>query len=118
MSKTHHVYEPDSVYDKLKEKGVDVGDNIEYIPNNQLGYERYKVVNILGKKDLDFIGDIYDSYDKTYDFSSKYNKSGGKIRSTRKTIKKRKSIKNCKTIKKRKTIKNCKTIKKRKFSAL
>ena len=62
MSSNHVLYEDDvSVYEKVRDKDVDVGDTIEYIPNNQQGYKKYKVINELGKKGLKLINS-YDDY--------------------------------------------------------
>ena len=55
MSRNHNVYNEDSVYDKLEYPSVDVGDTISYIPDNQMGYKQYKVVNNLGKKSLNLL---------------------------------------------------------------
>jgi len=79
MSRNHNVYNEDNVYDKLEDPNVDVGDTISYIPDNQMGYKKYKVVNNLGKKKLKFIGDLEGSYGPTYNVESKYN-MGGKRR--------------------------------------
>jgi hypothetical protein len=47
---THSVYEPDSVYDNLD--SYNVGDTVEYISNNQMGYAQYVVEMRDGRKTL------------------------------------------------------------------
>jgi hypothetical protein len=92
MSTNHVVGEEVSVYERVKDKDVDVGDTIEVISDNQQGYRKYKVVNNLGKKELKLIN----SYDDWL--------SGGRRRTRknkRKSRKSRKSRKNKKS--KRKT---------------
>ena len=43
MSSNHVLYEDDiSIYEKVRDKDVDVGDTIEYIPSNQQGYKSHK----------------------------------------------------------------------------
>ena len=81
------VYEPDSVDDELENnKQIKVNDTIEYISNNQEGYEKYKVVFKNGKKDLELIS-TYDDMD--VDFME-----GGRKRTSRKrTSRKRTSRK-------------------------
>ena len=39
-----------------------VGDIIEYIPNNQLGYLKYRVVLKNNEKTLEIMEDIYEKY--------------------------------------------------------
>ena len=51
----HTVYEPDYVYDKLEDYAV--GDTVEYISNNQMGYLKYVVVMKNGRKDLELTHD-------------------------------------------------------------
>lgn len=63
MPKNWSVYEPQSVYDYLEKNNdkIEVGDTIEYNSNNQMGYEKYKVIlDDDGKKTLTKIAD-YDS---------------------------------------------------------
>jgi hypothetical protein len=85
MSKNHIINEDDvSVYEKLKDKHVDVGDTIEYISNNQQGYKKYKVVNELGKKGLKVIS----SYD---DFMGGRRKTRKRSKSKRSKSKRSKS---------------------------
>lgn len=50
MSTNHIVGEEVNVYERVKDRDIDVGDTIEVISNNQQGYLKYKVVNDLGKK--------------------------------------------------------------------
>ena len=70
---------------------IQVGDTIEMVTNNQMGYEKYKVVlDKKGKKDLKLIRD-YDNWMDEKDYDS----SGGK-KHKRKTQKKHKR----KTVKK------------------
>ena len=55
MPKNWSVGEPESVHDYLEENydKIEVGDTIEYISNNQMGYEKYKVIlDDDGKKKL------------------------------------------------------------------
>lgn len=64
---THIVYEPNSIYDKLHEDNIKVGDMIIYESNNQEGYGEYKVLeDDEGNKILKKIGDIYGTYDENY----------------------------------------------------
>ena len=52
----YKVYEGSSVDDELENNDkIKVNDTIEYITNNQEGYEKYKVVLVNGKKDLELI---------------------------------------------------------------
>ena len=62
MPKNWSVGEPESVYDFLRGNDkVQIGDTIEYVSNNQMGWEKYKVViGDDGKKGLKLIAD-YDS---------------------------------------------------------
>jgi hypothetical protein len=63
MSQNYQVYEGEgnSVQNELKtNQNIAVGDTVEYITNNQMGYEKYKVIlNEKGEKKLKLI----DSYD-------------------------------------------------------
>jgi hypothetical protein len=56
------VYEGDgnSVQKQLQKKDVKVGDTIEFVPNNQEGYEKYEVIN--DEKDKKALK-LIDSYD-------------------------------------------------------
>ena len=62
MSQNYQVYEGEgnSVQNELKtNQNIAVGDTVEYITNNQMGDEKYKVIlNEKGKKKLKLI----DSY--------------------------------------------------------
>jgi hypothetical protein len=70
MSKNYQVYEGEenSVYSELKTNtNIVVGDTIEYITNNQMGYEKYKVIlNEKGEKNIKII-DSYDNQIGLYD---------------------------------------------------
>jgi hypothetical protein len=70
MSKNYQVYEGEgnSVHDKFKTTpNIAVGDTVEYITNNQMGYEKYKVIlNEKGEKKLKLI-DSYDHQMGLYD---------------------------------------------------
>ena len=63
MSQNFQIYEGErnTVWSELKiNSNIVVGDTIEYITNNQLGYKKYKVISDEnGKKGLKLI----DSYD-------------------------------------------------------
>ena len=63
MSQNFQIYqgERNTVWSELKiNSNIVVGDTIEYISNNQLGYKKYKVIlDENGKKSLKLI----DSYD-------------------------------------------------------
>ena len=85
MSTNHVIGEEVSVYERVKDKDVDVGDTIEVISDNQEGYRKYKVVNNLGKKELKLIN----SYDDWL--------SGGRRRTRKHKRKSRKSRKNNKS---------------------
>jgi len=54
MSQNYQVYEGEgnSVYNEFKTNiNIAVGDTVEYITNNQMGYEKYKVIlNVKGEK--------------------------------------------------------------------
>lgn len=52
----HTVYEPSSVYDNLDT--YEVGDTVEYFPNNQEGYAKYVVYMDDGEKQLRQVADI------------------------------------------------------------
>lgn len=68
MSQNYQVYEGEknSVYKELKTNpNIAVGDTVEYITNNQMGYEKYKVIlNEKGEKKIKLI----DSYDHQMGF--------------------------------------------------
>jgi len=53
-SKTYSVYEGDSVHDFFtNHPKIRAGDFIEYVANNQQGYQKYKVVINKNKKELE-----------------------------------------------------------------
>ena len=55
---TYHILYEDQ-YERLYDMELyDVGDSIVYIPNNQLGYMKYKVIVKDGKKELEAKEDI------------------------------------------------------------
>jgi len=55
-----HEGDGNSVQKQLQKKDVKVGDTIDFVPNNQQGYERYQVIeDEKGEKALKLI----DSYD-------------------------------------------------------
>jgi hypothetical protein len=92
MPKNWSVGEPTNVYGYLEEKKdeINVGDTIEYVSNNQMGWVMYEVVlDDEGKKSLKVKSD-YDS------LMYEHEKTGGKKR-RRKSSKKRKSRRNRKT---------------------
>jgi hypothetical protein len=70
MSQNYQGYEGEgnSVQNKLKTNpNIAVGDTLEYITNNQMGYEKYKVIlNEKGEKKLKLI-DSYDHQMGLYD---------------------------------------------------
>ena len=77
----YKVYEGSSVDDELENNDkIKVNDTIEYITNNQEGYEKYKVVLVNGKKDLELIS----TYDDLSDDEMDYDYMGGKKRTNRK----------------------------------
>ena len=83
MSEIHDVEDGESVYEKIYDPDVKVGDTIVYHPNNQQGMAKYVVIlNSLGEKDLELI----ESYDDLM---------GGRRKTRRRKIKsnKRKSNK-------------------------
>lgn len=55
-----------SVYTEFKNnEKIVVGDTIEYISNNQMGYEKYKVIlNVNNIKDIILIQDYYGLYEE------------------------------------------------------
>jgi len=69
----HQIHEGDEMtpHKLLKEKpDIAIGDTIEYISNNQMGYEKYKVITGTdGGKDLKLI-DSYDHQIGIYDYES------------------------------------------------
>ena len=70
MSQNFQIYEGErnTVWSELKiNSNIVVGDTIEYITNNQLGYKKYKVISDEnGKKGLKLI----DSYDIQMGFNN------------------------------------------------
>ena len=87
----YRVYEGSSVDDELeKNDQIKVNDTIEYITNNQEGYEKYKVVLVNGKKDLELISS-YDDMDFEYMGGKKRT---NKRRKNKRRTNKRKSNKN------------------------
>jgi hypothetical protein len=102
MSTNHVVGEEVSVYERVKDKDVDVGDTIEVISDNQQGYRKYKVVNNLGKKELKLIN----SYDDWL--------SGGRRRTRKNKRKSRKSVRRKRKSNKRKSHKGKRRSHKRK----
>jgi len=97
MSKNWQAGEEDvTAHNFLRKKGdaIKEGDTIEFIPGNQLGYVKYKVVlNGKGEKDLEKIA----SYDSMSDDDDDETKSGGKRRRRRKTKRAGKSRRKRKT---------------------
>jgi len=111
------VYEGNGTVREELESNPDIkiGDTIEYLSNNQQGYEKYEVIlGDDGEKSLKLIDSYdhqmgyYDDSDDEYD-NSKPVLKGGK----RKTHKKRKVYK--RKTHKRKTHKKRKTVKRRKY---
>ena len=99
--KNYPVYEgEDTVHNKLKTTPkINVGDTIEYITNNQMGYEKYTVIlGENGEKELSLI----DSYDHAIK-NNNYESEGGKRRKSRKARKSKKTRKSRKTHKSRKS---------------
>jgi hypothetical protein len=99
MSRNWVVGEPQNVYDYLQEDEdeINVGDTIEYISNNQMGYVKYLVIlDDDGKKNLKKLTD-YDSMDTEHeekpDYMSEEPKKGGKKRRTMKMRKTRRNKK-------------------------
>jgi hypothetical protein len=82
MPKNWTVGEPENVYDYLEENDdeIEIGDTIEYISNNQMGYVKYKVVS---EKGLEKIAD-YDSLMEIDEYQEGGKKGGkGKYKKTR-----------------------------------
>jgi hypothetical protein len=114
MPKNWSVGEPESVYKFLQRKGdtIQIGDTIEYVSNNQMGWEKYKVIEGKdGEKGLKLTAD-YDSMmdDSTRSLVSDEEETdddttspikGGKRKRRRKTMRKTKRSK--KSRRKRKT---------------
>jgi hypothetical protein len=78
---------------------IKVGDTIEYISNNQQGYEKYKVILEDGEKSLKLI-DSFDHQMGLYDYDSddehddsKPNLKGGKRKTHKRKTHKRKTHK-------------------------
>ena len=94
--KNWQVGEPGNVYEYLEEnqEKINVGDTVEYVSNNQMGWEMYDVVlNKDGKKELK----LKSNYDSLMEEGEK---SGGKKKrrkTSNKKSKKRKGKKNRKT---------------------
>lgn len=60
IMENYPVYERDgnTVLKELETNDkINVGDTIEYISNNQDGYEKYRVIDNDGKKDIELIAD-------------------------------------------------------------
>jgi hypothetical protein len=81
-----------SVYEKVKDKDVDVGDTIEVISNNQEGYRKYKVINDLGKKGLKLINS-YDDFMGGRKKTRRHRRKSSKRKSSKRKSSKRKSSK-------------------------
>ena len=82
----YKVYEGSSVDDELENNSnIKIGDTIEYISNNQEGYEKYEVVLKNGKKDLQLIA--------TYDDMELSDMEGGKKRTNKKQTNKKRTNK-------------------------
>uniref|UniRef100_A0A6C0JDS1 Uncharacterized protein n=1 Tax=viral metagenome TaxID=1070528 RepID=A0A6C0JDS1_9ZZZZ len=103
MPRNWSVGEPENVYDYLEENNeeIEVGDTIEYISNNQMGYVKYKVVSDnSGEKDLQRIADYNSQMDEMEIDESqeggkrKYKKSRSikKTRSNRKYLTRSKKV--------------------------
>ena len=61
MPVNHVVWEPNIPAQLLQSHIVEVGDTIEYITNNQIGYKKYRVVrNHEGNKSMVVISTYYD----------------------------------------------------------
>ena len=92
MSKNHMVGEEVSVYERVKDSDVDVGDTIEVISDNQQGYRKYKVVNNLGRKELKLINS-YDDWMGGRRKTRKHKRKSNKRKSRKNNKSKRKSHK-------------------------
>ena len=91
MPKNWSVGEPESVHDYLEENNdkIEVGDTIEYISNNQMGYEKYEVIlGDDGKKDLKKIADYDSMMAEMENGDDEEEQKGGKRRRRRKTMRK------------------------------
>ena len=85
----YYVYEPNSVDEELQtNQNIKVNDTIEYISNNQEGYEKYKVVLIDGKKDLELI-DSFDDMD--YDYTGGARRKTARRKTARRKTTRRKT---------------------------
>jgi hypothetical protein len=90
MPKNWSVGEPESVDDYLEENNdeIQVGDTIEYISNNQMGYVKYEVIlGDDGKKSLKKIADYDSMMEEMENGEDEEEQKGGKRR-RRKTMKK------------------------------
>jgi hypothetical protein len=97
----HTVYEPSDVYDNLAT--YEVGDTVEYFPNNQEGYAKYVVYMDDGEKQLRQIADI-DGMMGGKRRRRKHRKTMKKTRSKKRTLHKRETMKHrSKLHRKRKT---------------
>ena len=97
MPKNWSIGEPQTVYQYLEDNKneIEVGDTIEYISDNQQGYEKYKVIEEDGEKALELI-DSYDMQMARFDdeeFGGKKTSKGGKKKTKRRTTKKRQNKK-------------------------
>jgi hypothetical protein len=100
MPKNWSIGEPQTVYQYLEDNKdkIKVGDTIEYISNNQQGYEKYKVIEEDGEKTLELI-DSYDMQMARFDEEefaggkSRKNKRSKKSKTKRRTNKKRQNKK-------------------------
>ena len=78
----YKVYEGSYVDDELENNSnIKIGDTIEYISNNQEGYEKYEVVLKNGKKDLQLIATYDDMELSDMELS---DMEGGKKRTNKK----------------------------------
>jgi hypothetical protein len=77
------IEENDSVYEYLERPEVNIGDTIEIMSNNQLGYKKYKVIlGENGDKDLrtiaDWSLDIFEEHNNEDDGMTDDEQDGGK----------------------------------------
>jgi hypothetical protein len=103
MPEIHDVEDGESVYEKMYDPDVKVGDTIIYYPNNQQGMAKYVVIlNSLGEKDLELI-ESYDDLMGGRRKTRRRKRKGSKRKSKGSKRNKRKSIKRKRKSSKRKS---------------
>ena len=102
-NKYYQVFEPENVHDFLLENtNINIGDIIEYIPNNQMGLVNYKVIDDGNNGKTLKVIETYDTLLNNNVGGKKKRKNKFKTRKNKKYITK-KTKKHTRNIKTRKT---------------